>query len=195
MRSRIFVVVGLAVFLTSCASSKPEESFEMAISADSLSVQLSRDMVVGLLEDGLDTTLDCNTEPDDELRELFEPLARKRYASSTIGEGDDRIVARRRGSTLYLTIGDRHAGHIRAKMSWGIAECLLGRDTTLEEALGNGKYCSRKCYRADPTKDLTVERTCEQCGNVFRMYKSQLRYNAGKFCSRQCYKTSLNTKE
>ncbi len=138
MGSRFFVVVGLAVLLTACVSSKPEESFEMAITADSLSVQLSREMVIGLLEDGLDTTFDCDTEPDSELRELLEPLARRRYASSTIGEGDDRVVARRRGSKLDLTIGDRHAAHIRAKMSWEIAECLLGRDTNLEEALGNG---------------------------------------------------------
>lgn len=63
---------------------------------------------------------------------------RKRSATSTIGEGEDRIVARRRGSKLDLTIGDRNAAHIRAKMSWGIAECLLGRNTTLEEALGSG---------------------------------------------------------
>ncbi len=138
MRSRLFVVFGLAVLLTACASSKPKEGFEMAITADSLSVQMSREMVIGLLEDGLDTTLDCNTELDAELRELLEPLARKRYATGTIGEGDDRIVARRRGSKLDLTIGDRNAAHIRAKMSWGIAECLLGRNTTLEEALGSG---------------------------------------------------------
>lgn len=51
-------------------------------------------------------------------------------------------------------------------------------------------YCSRKCYRADPTRDLMVERTCERCGKTFRMYKSQLKHNAGRFCSRQCYKTT-----
>lgn len=56
-------------------------------------------------------------------------------------------------------------------------------------------YCSSKCYRADPTRIKTVERTCEQCETTFRMYKSQLNHNAGKFCSRQCYKISLNTKD
>lgn len=56
-------------------------------------------------------------------------------------------------------------------------------------------YCSRKCYRADRTRDRTVERTCEQCGGTFSMYQGQLKHNAGRFCNRQCYKNSLGTKE
>lgn len=56
-------------------------------------------------------------------------------------------------------------------------------------------YCSRQCYRADPSKCSTVERTCEQCEGTFKMYKGQLKHNAGRFCNRQCYRDSLGTKE
>lgn len=137
IRFRFVTVMSLAVILTACASSKPEENFAMAITDSSVNLQISREMIIGLLEDGLHTTLDCNTDPDSELQALLEPLENRRFGTSSIGKADDRVVARRRGSSLEFTIGDRKADHLKAKMSWGIAQCLLGRDITLEQAIGS----------------------------------------------------------
>jgi hypothetical protein len=137
LRFPIATVIGLAVILTACASSKPEEDFVMAIGENNLNLKLSREMVIGLLEDGLDTSFDCNSEPDSEIRALLEPLEHRRYATTVIGEKEDQVIAKRRGSNIEFTIGDRKADHLKARMSWGVAQCLLGRDITLEQALGS----------------------------------------------------------
>jgi len=49
---------------------------------------------------------------------------------------------------------------------------------------GEGKFCSRGCYREAHKK---IQRICQQCGKEFGVRPSQIKRGRGKFCSRGCY--------
>lgn len=137
MSFRLFVVLSCSILVSACASSKPDDDFNLTVADGKVNMELSKDVVIGMLEDGLDTDLDCNGDVDDDIRRLLEPLARKRNARASLGEGEDRIEATRRGSHLTLTIGDQREGHLKATVPWAVGECLLGRETSIEKALGS----------------------------------------------------------
>ena len=50
-------------------------------------------------------------------------------------DGDSVVTAKRRGGTVKMDIRDLDDGDtIEVVMPWAMAECLLGRDVTLDES-------------------------------------------------------------
>jgi len=137
MSFRYLGALGLSLILVACASSKPKSDFEVFYGDDTLNIELSRDAVVGMLENGLDTTMDCDGNLDPDMKALLQPLEHKRHATASRGDGDDRVVAKRRGSQLIFIVTGTGSGHLKATLPWTVGECLLGRKTTFEGALGS----------------------------------------------------------
>ena len=128
---------------TACASSRKPAQPTLTIStgdSSSISFTFSPELARAALEGALGTRLDCNGELDPEVASVLRSLQRDRSGRVSRRDGDGRLVARRRGNTLRLQLEGRASeGAIEATMPWAVAECLLGRDMTLAEALGHGK--------------------------------------------------------
>ncbi len=127
----------LALTVAACASSGPSNDFELAIGGGAVEIALSRDVVLAMLGDSLGTSLECDGEVDEDVRALLAPLAQHRRETMTMRHGEDRVIARRRGSRLTLTVTGDDGGRLEATVPWAVGECLLGRSTTVEEALGS----------------------------------------------------------
>jgi hypothetical protein len=103
-------------------------------------------MARSALEEALGTKLDCQGELDPEMNELLTTLQRRgRRGRVTLKDEDGRIVASRRvasrrGASLRLLIKESGSkGKIEASMPWAVAECLLGRSMSLDQALDHGR--------------------------------------------------------
>ena len=155
MNLRCATVLCIIAIIFGCASSQPENDFEMTIGDGAMSLELDRAVLVGMLEDGLNTTLSCDGEVDPEVEAMLEPLQRRRNGKTVTGEGSDRVVAQRRGSRLTLVIGDTRSGHLEATMPWAVGECLLGKATTIEKALGSAPIKVK--LTTDEGKTVTAE--------------------------------------
>jgi hypothetical protein len=60
--------------------------------------------------------------------------------------------------------------------------------TNAETFGGRGKYCSRKCWRADVDAFRKLrECTCECCGTKFFIGDKDKKRGRGKYCSRDCF--------
>jgi hypothetical protein len=137
-----------------CASSKPTSDFELAIGDGDITMELSREAVVTLLQEGLDGTIECGSDPDAELYALLSPLANQRSASSSIRNGDERITASRRGSRLRITVAEDHVERLRVTLPWSFAECVLGEPVALTDALDSGPITV--VYRTDEGQRITA---------------------------------------
>jgi hypothetical protein len=126
----------LLIGVAGCASSRSDADVEMSFDGDTLEFEVSRELVVSLLGEGLGAPLECGRDPDPDLRRLLEPLEGKRSGTTRMGTGGDRIEASRRGSRLTLEVGTGATGRLTATVPWAVGECLLGRSITLDEALG-----------------------------------------------------------
>jgi hypothetical protein len=148
--------LGLAtlVLAAACASSKPASDFELAIGDGGVTMELSRAAVVALLQEGLDSTIECGGDPDAELHALLSPLANRRSGSSSLTDGDGRLSASRRGSRLRITVADDHVERLRVTLPWSFAECVLGEPVALADALDSGPITV--VYRTDEGKRVTA---------------------------------------
>jgi hypothetical protein len=127
----------LVLTVVACASSRPANDFELAVGDSAVEIALSRDVVLAMLGNSLGTSLECDGEGDEDVRVLLAALAHDRRGTMTMRHGEDRVVARRRGSRLTLTVTGDDGGQLEATVPWAVGECLLGRRTTVEEALGS----------------------------------------------------------
>lgn len=65
-------------------------------------------------------------------------------ARVTVTGEDGRLQARRSGGQMVLDFTATGGGGVRLELPWGVAECLLGRADTLEEALHRHRRPSAK---------------------------------------------------
>ena len=127
----------LAVAL-SCASIEPEPGLDFKLSGDEVRLELSEDVARAAVEGILGSILECDGEIDDDLRELLSALERGGPRSrATRRDGETTLDARRRGGRLDLEIRGGGPGKIEASMPWAVAECLLGRSTTVDRAVSS----------------------------------------------------------
>jgi hypothetical protein len=127
----------LAVAL-SCASSEPEPDLELDLGGDEVRLEVSEAVARAAVEGILGASLECDGEIDDGLRELLSGLDRGGPRSrATRHDGETTLEARRRGGRLDLEIRGGGRGRIEASMPWAVAECLLGRSTTVQRAVSS----------------------------------------------------------
>ncbi len=122
----------------SCASSEPEPDLDFELSGDEIRLALSEEVARGVVEGLLGSSLECDGAIDDHLRDLLSGLERGGPRSrATRRDGETTLDARRRGGRLDLEIRGSGPGKIEASMPWAVAECLLGRSTTVDRAVSS----------------------------------------------------------
>lgn len=140
---RLLMIVTAALLLgptlLACSSTKKDNTLTFEYGGGSTELTISDEVVRGLLEDALDSEIDCDGDLDPPFRTVLEQLERKPKGRASIQGSDSTLYAKRRGGTLDLRIDAQDGGRIEAKMPWAVAECMLGRSTTLDEALGSGR--------------------------------------------------------
>lgn len=72
-----------------------------------------------------------------------------------------------------------------------------GTSFTYHKERDEGRFCSQECYQEwlhqeylsgeDSPLANKVERTCDECGEVFKRQKSRADLNERDYCSRECY--------
>jgi hypothetical protein len=129
----------LASAFVGCSSSRSEPDLRLDLDDSSIELAVSSDLARSLLEDALDTPLDCSGDLDPELRSFLAALDRRSRGRATLRNGNSELVGRRRGGRLDLELRGRDGGRLEATLPWAVADCLLGRDITLDEALGRGR--------------------------------------------------------
>jgi hypothetical protein len=108
-------------------------------SGSSLSFTLTPDGEGGFLDAVLNAEGDCDGDLDEEIRDALEALDRGgRRATYRWEDADKTVFARRRGRSLEEDMDDKDGGELQLVMPWAMAECLLGKGTTLEDALAAG---------------------------------------------------------
>ncbi|MDX2437349.1 MAG: hypothetical protein QNL88_09890 [Acidobacteriota bacterium] len=129
------VAAVLAVGL-SCTTSEPKSDFNIDVDANQIRVALSEDVARGLMEELIGTDLDCTGDIDGGLETLLQKLDQNGPRSrATYRDGESTITARRRGGKVDLDLSGGGSGSIEATMPWAVAECLLGRTTSIDAAM------------------------------------------------------------
>lgn len=131
-----FVAVAISVLTLSCASSEPKSDLELDIDDDEISVAISKEVARGLVEGLIGSDFECDGEVDDDFGALLEELDRRGpRARASFRDGETTVDGRRRGGKLDLSIHGAGSGRIEATMPWAIAECLLGKGTSVDETI------------------------------------------------------------
>jgi hypothetical protein len=133
-------LISLAIpcLAVACATSEPKSDFELDVDDDQISVSVSEAVARGLMEDLIGADLECDGEIDGHLRALLERLDRDApRARASYRDGEDTISGRRRGGRLDLEIRGDGRAWIEATMPWAVAECLLGRDTSIDDTFAS----------------------------------------------------------
>ncbi|MFV2071938.1 MAG: hypothetical protein ACC742_04705 [Thermoanaerobaculales bacterium] len=134
---RLFTLIACLVLTAACASSSSQPDLTIDLDDDAnftvaVSTILAREVVDGLVG----SHLDCKGELDPEVETMLQILDKRGPRSSaTYRDEDTTVVARRRGAKLHLEIRGTGSGAIEATMPWTIAECLLGRETSVDRAV------------------------------------------------------------
>jgi hypothetical protein len=82
--------------------------------------------------------LNCQGTIDPPLSTLLVKLERKGpHARATVRRDGDVLRAWRHGRRFRLVISGDGAGRVEIRMPWAVAECMLGREATLREALAS----------------------------------------------------------
>ncbi len=136
----LIVTAGAFVLLASgCASSRPPDTVAVQLhgaSGNGFSVQVSSEFVREAVESALGTSLECHGTVDPPLSTLLVELEREgSHARATVRRDDDVLRGSRHGRRFRLVISDDDGGQVEIRMPWAVAECLLGREATLREAL------------------------------------------------------------
>jgi hypothetical protein len=122
-----------------CATAEPESDLRLDIADDDIELTVSSETVRSLLAEALDHPLECSGDVDPDLRAFLERLDRGPRARATLTSGDGTLTGRRRGGRLELRANGTEGGRLEATLPWAVGECLLGRGTTVERALGAGR--------------------------------------------------------
>jgi hypothetical protein len=133
------LLMAIAMTPLSCASSEPKSDFELDVDSHEIRMAISEEVARGVMEEFIGADLDCQGEIDEGLGELLSQLDRGGPRSrATYRDGESTINARRHGGKVSFDITGRGSGKIEATMPWAVAECLLGRSTTVDKSLASG---------------------------------------------------------
>ena len=133
---RIGAVVTLALFAIGCASSEPKSDLDIKVDDSEIRVAVSAEVARGLIEELIGSNLDCQGEIDTGIEKLLQELDQGGPRSrASYRDGETTIAARRRGGRLDLDISGAGSGRIEATMPWAVANCLLGKTTTIDKTI------------------------------------------------------------
>jgi hypothetical protein len=133
-----FTFLAIPALALSCASSQPKSDFALDLDDDEIRVAISEEVARGLMEDLVGAEFECDGEVDGQFRALLEkldgggPRSRASYR-----EDGETVSGRRRGGRLDLEIRGDGPGKVEATMPWALAECLLGRKTSIDKTLSS----------------------------------------------------------
>jgi hypothetical protein len=129
------ISVAILTLALSCASSEPKSDFELDINDNEITVAISEVVARGVLEDLIGSDLECDEGADGHFRAFLEKLDQGGpRAKASYRDGEGTIDGRRRGSKLDLKVSGAGSGKIEATMPWAIAECMLGRSTSIDKS-------------------------------------------------------------
>lgn len=133
---RIGAVVALTLFAITCASSEPKSDLNIDVNDQEIRVAVSAAVARGLMEELIGSDLDCQGEIDTGMERLLRELDQGGPRSrASYRDGETTIAARRRGGRLDLDIRGAGSGRIEATMPWAVADCLLGKTTTIDKTV------------------------------------------------------------
>ena len=139
--SVIVLLTGAAFVLLAagCASSTPPDTVALQLQGaggNGLSVEVSSSLVRGAVESALGASLERRGTLGPPLSTLLLELEQGGpRARATVRREGDVLRAWRYGSRLRLVVSGDDGGQVEIRMPWAVAEWLLGRDATLQEAL------------------------------------------------------------
>ena len=132
------VITAVTVATFGCATTEPPPDFRLDVAGNDVELTVSSTVVRTLLADALDEPLDCTGDLDPALRDFLERLDRSARARATLRGDDVTVTGRRHGSRLHLRAEGTDGGRLEATVPWSLGACLLGRGTTVDDALGRG---------------------------------------------------------
>jgi len=138
--SHRLAIIAVTATALGCATTEPRPDFRLDVAGDEVEMTVSSTVVHTLLADALDDTLDCTGEVDPALRDFLERLDRGTRSRATLRDDDVTLTGRRHGGRLDLRADGADGGYLEATVPWALGACLLGRGTTVEEALGGGRF-------------------------------------------------------
>jgi hypothetical protein len=125
----------IALLALACASSEPKSDFELNVDDDEITVAISEVVARAVMEDLIGADLECDNGADGQFGAFLEKLDRGGpRARASYRDGESTIDGRRRGSKLDLKVSGTGSGKIEATMPWAIAECMLGRSTSIDKS-------------------------------------------------------------
>jgi hypothetical protein len=139
-RSAVPAVLVMAS-LAGCSSASRHDQRSLSVAEttghDGIEMAISAGLAEDLLQRVIGSELSCRARLDPDFEGMLRDLDRRgRGARATLIDDDDTIVARRRARTLELEVRSPDGG-LEVVMPWAVAECLLGRTTTLQGDLGD----------------------------------------------------------
>ncbi len=133
---RTGTVGALAALTIACASSEPKSDLNIDVDDNEIRVAVSAVVARGLIEELIGSDLDCQGEIDTGMEKLLRELDQGGPRSrASYRDGETTISARRRGGRLDLEISGAGSGRIEATMPWAVADCLLGKTTTIHKTI------------------------------------------------------------
>jgi len=130
-----------AILAAGCASSTAPAPDTVAVQlngagGDGFTLRVSSSFVREAVESALGSSLECRGELDPPLSALLGRLDREGpHARASVRRDGDVLRGARHGRRLRLRISGEDGGEVEIRMPWAAAECLLGRASTLREAL------------------------------------------------------------
>ena len=127
------LILIIAFFTLACASSQKQSDLELDVDSDEIRLAISKEVAQAVMEDLVGSHLECDGDVDGQFGALLAkldeggPRAKAHYR-----DGESIVDARRRGSKLDLEIRGEGSGRIEATMPWALAECMLGKDTSID---------------------------------------------------------------
>jgi hypothetical protein len=106
---------------------------------EALSFSISGDFVSGIVEGLAGKELDCGGDLESDTIAMLHHLDRRGEGSRYTLEREDEVIkARRRKGQLELTIHEDGQKKSEISMPWSIAACMMGDETALKTAKGDG---------------------------------------------------------
>jgi hypothetical protein len=101
-------------------------------------VAVSEALAREIFEGAIGTELDCRADLDSDFESLLRTLDRDgRGSRATLRDGDTVVRALRRKKSIKFDISNRDREEkIEAVVPWALAECLLGRNTKIDDSVG-----------------------------------------------------------
>jgi hypothetical protein len=133
---RTGALVALAALAIGCASSEPKSDLDINVDDNEIRLAVSAEVARGLMEELIGSDLDGQGEIDTGIEKLLRELDQSGPRSrASYRDGETTIAARRRGGRLDLDISGAGSGRIEATMPWAVADCLLGKTTTIDKTI------------------------------------------------------------